>query len=138
MTLINQQHTIKFQPFVFLNLPNQFLAIFSILASFSRSYYFLDFFRILLLLLLFCICSFLCGSPKMGNNTADGTSLQVNQFFLCWKQHDQLILSALLSSLSIEVLHLVNCQTSSSVWRTLEQALASTSNSLSMQLHGSF
>lgn len=73
----------------------------------------------------------------MGNNTADGTSLQVNQFFLHWKQQDQLILSALFSSLSMEVLHLVNCQTSSSVWHTLEQALASTSNSLIMQLHGS-
>ena len=61
-----------------------------------------------------------------------------NQFFLRWKQQDQLILSALLSSLSMEVLHLVvDCQTSSSVWRTLEQALAFTSNSCIMQLHDS-
>jgi len=38
----------------------------------------------------------------------------------------------------MEVLHLVvDCQTLSSVWRTLEQALASTSNSRIMQLHGS-
>jgi hypothetical protein len=38
----------------------------------------------------------------------------------------------------MEVLHLiVDCQTSSSVWRTLEQALASTCNSRIMQLHGS-
>jgi hypothetical protein len=56
----------------------------------------------------------------------DGTSLQVNQFFLCWKQQNQLILSVLLSSLSMEVLYLVvDYQTSSSVWCTLEQALAS-------------
>jgi len=68
----------------------------------------------------------------------DGTSLQVNQSFLCWKQQDQLILSDLLSSLSIEVLHLVvDCQTSSVVKRTLEHTLASTSNSHIMQLHGS-
>jgi len=41
-------------------------------------------------------------------------------------------------SLGKSVLHLVvNCQISSSVWRTLEQALASTSNSRIMQLHGS-
>jgi len=41
-------------------------------------------------------------------------------------------------SLVKSVLHLVvNCQISSSVWRTLEQALASTSNSCIMQLHGS-
>ena len=64
--------------------------------------------------------------------------LQVSQHFLHWKQHDQLILSALLLSLSMEVLHLViDCPTSCSVWHTLEQALASTSNSRIMQLHGS-
>jgi hypothetical protein len=41
----------------------------------------------------------------------DGISLQVNPLFLRWKQQDQLILSALLSSLSMEVLHLiVGCQ----------------------------
>ena len=37
----------------------------------------------------------------------DGISLQVNRPFQTWKQQDQLILSALLSSLSMEVLHLV-------------------------------
>ena len=60
-----------------------------------------------------------CPSPHV--LVADDTSLQVNEFFLRWKQHDQLILSALLSSLSMEVLHLVvDCQTSSSIWRTVE------------------
>jgi len=68
----------------------------------------------------------------------DGISLQVNPLFLCWKQQGQLILSALLSSLSMKVLHLVvGCQSSYSAWRTLERALASTSNSYIMQLHGS-
>jgi hypothetical protein len=66
------------------------------------------------------------------------TSLHVNPLFLRWKQHDQLILSALLSCLSMEVLQLVvGYQNSCSAWRTLEQALASTSNSCIMQLHGS-
>jgi hypothetical protein len=38
----------------------------------------------------------------------------------------------------MEILHLiVGCQTSCSVWRTFEQALASTSNSHIVQLHGS-
>jgi len=84
----------------------------------------------------FVDCSNSCPSPHV--LTVDGTSLQVNQFFLRWKQHDQLILSALLSSLSVEVLHLVvDWQTSSSVWRPLEQAPASISNSRIMQLHGS-
>lgn len=77
-----------------------------------------------------------CPSPHV--LTVGGTSLQVNQFFLRWKQQDQLILSALVSSLSVEVLHLVvYCQTSSSVWRPLEQAPASISHSRIMQLHGS-
>jgi len=41
-------------------------------------------------------------------------------------------------SLGKSILHLVvNCQISSYVWRTLEQALASTSNSRIMQLYGS-
>jgi len=77
-----------------------------------------------------------CPSPHI--LVADGVSLQVSQHFLHWKQQDQLILSALLSSLSMEVLHLVvDCPTSCSVWHTLEQTLASTSNSRIMQLHGS-
>jgi hypothetical protein len=68
----------------------------------------------------------------------DGISLQVNPPFQTWKQQDQLILSALLSSLSMEVLHLVvGCQSSCSAWGTLERALASTSNSRIMQFHGS-
>jgi hypothetical protein len=38
----------------------------------------------------------------------------------------------------VKVLHLVvDCQTSSSVWRTLKQALAFTFNSRIIQLHGS-
>jgi hypothetical protein len=77
-----------------------------------------------------------CPSPHI--LVADGVSLQVSQHFLRWKQQDQLILNALLSSLSMEVLHLVvDCPTSCSVWHTLEQGLASTSNSHIMQLHGS-
>jgi hypothetical protein len=39
----------------------------------------------------------------------------------------------------VDVLHLVvDCSTSHCVWRTLEKALASPSNSRIMQLHGSF
>jgi hypothetical protein len=68
-----------------------------------------------------------------------GSSSIISPSFLRWKQQDQLILSALLSSLSVDVLHLVvNCSTSYCVWRTPEKALASPSNSRIMQLHGSF
>jgi hypothetical protein len=63
-------------------------------------------------------------------------SFGFSQYFLTWKQQDQLILIALLSSLSINVLHLVvDCPMSANVWSTLEHALASPSNSRIMQLH---
>ena len=68
------------------------------------------------------------------------TSLpSVNPSYLLWTQQDHLIMSALLSSLSTEVLHLVvDCKTSQEIWTTLETALASPSNSRIMQLHGAF
>ena len=70
-----------------------------------------------------------CPSSHVSDGS-DGSSSTINPSFLHWKQQDQLILSALLSSLSMDVLHLVfDCQTSSCVWRTLEKALASPSNS---------
>jgi hypothetical protein len=89
---------------------------------------------------VFCFVngSMLC-LPSHIFDSLDGSSSTINPSFLCWKQHDQLILSALLSYLSMDVLHLVvECHTSSCVWHTLEKALASPLNSHSMQLHGSF
>jgi hypothetical protein len=63
----------------------------------------------------------------------------VNASYLSWKQQDHLLMSALLSSLSMEVLHLVvDCNTSHDIWTTLEITLASPSNSRIIQLHGSF
>jgi hypothetical protein len=48
-------------------------------------------------------------------------------------------MSALFSSLSVEVLYLVvDCNTSHDIWTMLETTLASPSNSQIMQLHGSF
>jgi hypothetical protein len=78
--------------------------------------------------------------PFYVSNSSDGSSSTINPSFLHWKQQDQLILSTLLlSSLFMDVLHLVvDCQTSSCVWRTLEKTLASPSNSRIMQLHRSF
>jgi hypothetical protein len=68
-----------------------------------------------------------------------GSSSTINPSFLRWKQQDQLILNALLSSLSVDVLHLkVDCSTTHCVWHTLAKALASPFNSHIMQLHGSF
>jgi hypothetical protein len=82
--------------------------------------------------------SMLC-SPSHVFDSFVGSPSTINASFLHWKQHDQLILSVLFSSLSMNVLHhVVDCQTSHCVWRTLEQTLASPSNSHIMQLHGSF
>jgi hypothetical protein len=58
--------------------------------------------------------------PSHVSDNFDGFSLTINLSFLRWKQQDQLILSALLSSVSMDVLHLVvDCNTSQCVWRTL-------------------
>jgi hypothetical protein len=79
-----------------------------------------------------------CPPSRIFDSSAGSSSI-ISPSFLRWKQQDQLILSALLSSLSVDVLHLVvNCSTSYCVWRTPEKALASPSNSRIMQLHGSF
>ena len=82
--------------------------------------------------------STMCPSPHSDVSvTSPAFSCGFSPTFLTWKQQDQLILSALLSSLSTDVLHLVvDCPTSASVWSTLERSLASPSNSRIMQLHG--
>ena len=75
--------------------------------------------------------------PSYFSDGSTGSSSTISPFFLHWKQQDQLILSALLSSLFMDVLHLVvDYHTSQCVWHTLEKALAYPSNSCIMQLHG--
>jgi hypothetical protein len=67
--------------------------------------------------------------PSHVSDCFDDSFSTINPSFLCWKQQDQLILSALLSSPSMDVLHLVvDCQTSSYVWHTLKKAFFSPSN----------
>jgi len=52
--------------------------------------------------------SLLCSSSHLA--TTNDYSLQVTPSFLHWKQQDQLILSALISFISMDVLHfIVNC-----------------------------
>jgi hypothetical protein len=45
--------------------------------------------------------------PSRVSDNSDVSSLAINPSFLYWKQQDQLILSVLLSSLSMDVLHLI-------------------------------
>ena len=77
--------------------------------------------------------------PALYVTVTDIATPGIDPFFLSWKQQDQLIMSALLSSLSTEILHLVvDCDTSHSIWKTLKKSFASPSHSRIMQLHGSF
>jgi hypothetical protein len=81
--------------------------------------------------------SFSCHSSHIV--VVDDSSIQVNPFFLFWKQQYQLIMSALISSLSMNVLHLVvDCNTLHYVLHALEQVLAFLSNSCIMQFYGAF
>ena len=71
--------------------------------------------------------------------SAETSTLSVNPAYLSWKQQDHLIMSALLSSHSVEILHLVvDCNTSQAIWTTLETTLTSPLNSRIMQLYDSF
>uniref|UniRef100_A0A2N9IMI3 Uncharacterized protein n=1 Tax=Fagus sylvatica TaxID=28930 RepID=A0A2N9IMI3_FAGSY len=59
-----------------------------------------------------------------------------NPDFYIWHTQDQMILSALISSLSETVLaHVVKCNTSRDVWLCLERMFTSQSRARSMQLH---
>jgi hypothetical protein len=65
--------------------------------------------------MLFVDRSYPCPALYVAANKT--TTPVINPFFLSWKQQDQLIMSALLSFLSTEILHLVvDCDTSHSIW----------------------
>ena len=69
--------------------------------------------------------SVLCPPSHIFDSSASSSSI-INPSSFYWKQQDQLIVSALLSSLSVDVLHLVvDCSTSHCVWCILEKALDS-------------
>ena len=65
------------------------------------------------------VYSFIDGTspcPPCHLPSAETSTLSVNPAYLSWKQQDHLIMSAFLSSLSVEVLHLVvDCNTSHAI-----------------------
>uniref|UniRef100_A0A2N9IH96 Reverse transcriptase Ty1/copia-type domain-containing protein n=1 Tax=Fagus sylvatica TaxID=28930 RepID=A0A2N9IH96_FAGSY len=68
--------------------------------------------------------------------TSDTTTVLPNPEFSNWHTQDQMILSALISSLSETVLaHVVKCTTSRAVWLCLERMFTSQSRARGMQLH---
>jgi hypothetical protein len=74
-------------------------------------------------------------SSSVTAHTSD-TAAVPNPEFYTWHTQDQMILSALISSLSETVLaHVVKCTTSRAVWLCLERMFTSQSRARSMQIH---
>uniref|UniRef100_A0A2N9J507 Retrotransposon Copia-like N-terminal domain-containing protein n=1 Tax=Fagus sylvatica TaxID=28930 RepID=A0A2N9J507_FAGSY len=69
-------------------------------------------------------------------STTESSQPQPNPAFLQWQSQDQLILSALISSLSENILaYVVKCSTSFEVWTTLERMFTAHSRARSMNIH---
>ncbi|XP_019191012.1 PREDICTED: uncharacterized protein LOC109185530 [Ipomoea nil] len=76
-------------------------------------------------------------SPAPFLPAVDGASPAPNPEHATWFQHDRVLMSMLISSLSEEVMHLaVGRRTSREVWDSIEQSLASVSRALSLNLLG--
>jgi hypothetical protein len=68
--------------------------------------------------------------------TTEPSHLRSNPKFLLWQSQDHLILSALISSLSENILaYVVKCSTSHEVWTTLERMFTAHSQARSMNIH---
>uniref|UniRef100_A0A2N9FFA4 Reverse transcriptase Ty1/copia-type domain-containing protein n=1 Tax=Fagus sylvatica TaxID=28930 RepID=A0A2N9FFA4_FAGSY len=75
-------------------------------------------------------------SQFLASQTSDSASDAPNPAFQTWHLQDQLIMSALISSLSENILaHIVKCGTSREVWLTLERMFTSQSRARTMQIH---
>uniref|UniRef100_A0A2N9HTS2 Reverse transcriptase Ty1/copia-type domain-containing protein n=1 Tax=Fagus sylvatica TaxID=28930 RepID=A0A2N9HTS2_FAGSY len=74
--------------------------------------------------------------PTISLVTDGLTTTAPNPVFTSWHLQDQLILSALISSLSENVLaHVVKCTTAREVWTTLARMFTSQSRARTMQIH---
>uniref|UniRef100_A0A2N9J5B9 Integrase catalytic domain-containing protein n=1 Tax=Fagus sylvatica TaxID=28930 RepID=A0A2N9J5B9_FAGSY len=77
-----------------------------------------------------------CPSQVVASASSDSTAVLLNSEFTKWQLQDQLILSALISSLSEKVMtHVVKCTTSRDIWLTLERMFTAQSRARAMQLH---
>ena len=77
-----------------------------------------------------------CPSQVVASASSDSTAVLLNSAFTKWQLQDQLILSALISSLSEKVMtHVVKCTTSRDIWLTLERMFTAQSRARAMQLH---
>uniref|UniRef100_A0A2N9EUK2 Reverse transcriptase Ty1/copia-type domain-containing protein n=1 Tax=Fagus sylvatica TaxID=28930 RepID=A0A2N9EUK2_FAGSY len=79
---------------------------------------------------------FIDGSRPSPSPVSASDSAEPNPDFKAWHLQDQLIMSALISSLSENILaHVVKCSTSREVWVTLERMFTSQSRARTMQIH---
>ena len=79
---------------------------------------------------------FIDGSRPAPSPVSASDSDEPNPDFQAWHLQDQLIMSALISSLSENILaHVVKCSTSREVWVTLERMFTSQSRARTMQIH---
>ena len=75
-------------------------------------------------------------SPTINITTDEISNIQPNPEFQLWIIQDQMILSALISSLSENILaYVVQCTTSREVWLTLEQMFTAHSQARVMNIH---
>ena len=74
--------------------------------------------------------------PILAATSADVSTPLVNLEFTQWQLQDQIVLSALISSLSEKVIaHVVKCTTSRDLWATLERMFTAQSQARLIQIH---
>jgi hypothetical protein len=77
-----------------------------------------------------------CPSQVVASASTASAAVVLNSEFTKWQLQDQLILSALISSLSEKVMtHVVKCTTSRDIWLTLKRMFTAQSRARAMQLH---
>uniref|UniRef100_A0A2N9FGM0 Reverse transcriptase Ty1/copia-type domain-containing protein n=1 Tax=Fagus sylvatica TaxID=28930 RepID=A0A2N9FGM0_FAGSY len=74
--------------------------------------------------------------PIIIASSDDASTTLINPEFTQWQLQDQIVLSALISSLSEKVIaHVVRCTTSRDLWATLERMFTAQSQARLMQIH---
>uniref|UniRef100_A0A2N9ID99 Reverse transcriptase Ty1/copia-type domain-containing protein n=1 Tax=Fagus sylvatica TaxID=28930 RepID=A0A2N9ID99_FAGSY len=74
--------------------------------------------------------------PIITASSDGGSTTLINPEFTQWQLQDQIVLSALISSLSEKVIaHVVRCTTSRDLWATLERMFTAQSQARLMQIH---
>jgi hypothetical protein len=80
--------------------------------------------------------SYLSSPPVITAQSNGATTILVNPEFTQWQLQDQIVLSALIFSLSEKLIaHAVKCTTSRDLWATIELMFTAQSQARLMQIH---